>query len=81
MLRSSSIYISFLLLIFIRPSLLTHLSPSPEVFDNPHQAAHYHTVDIKVVGFNSDSAFGWLQSEGVKISLRFDFNIILIYTK
>jgi hypothetical protein len=52
-------FFSFPTLIIISSSLNTHLSPPPEVYDSPEQAAQYH-------GFISDPPLAWLQSHSVK---------------
>jgi hypothetical protein len=50
-------------LLIIIPSLLhTHISPPPEVYDSPGQAAHYHILSHEVGGFIPDPVT-WLVTE------------------
>jgi hypothetical protein len=39
-------FLGFTLLIIIQPLFHIHLSPPPEMYDRPEQAAHYHTFSI-----------------------------------
>lgn len=43
------------------------LSLTPVVCNNPYQAAHYHILDIQVVGIISNLTHGWLQNSEVFI--------------
>jgi hypothetical protein len=42
-----------------------HLSLTPEMCENPDQAAHYHTPSLKVQSFISDLPLSWLQCEEI----------------
>jgi hypothetical protein len=44
------IFFGFPLRINIPPLFHTHLSPSPEVYDIPEQAAQYHFLGLHVTG-------------------------------
>jgi hypothetical protein len=69
--RPSSFFL-FSLLIIIPPLLHTPLSPPPEMWDIPEQAAHYHILGLQVRGFISEPALGCLQSKDVAVMhLRF----------
>jgi hypothetical protein len=53
----------FTLLILIPPLLRAHLSPLPELCNNPEQAAPYHILSVEAWLFASGPALNWLESK------------------